>query len=111
MNNEEVLPQIPKQPVKYSNIIKFQITMSLLLILAPAFSIESKGNNYKKQEISQWIAPEDININDEERESTNSYEAIVKEGIRRTLTTVNSLTDIPSGGKKIDYYRLEWSQK
>jgi hypothetical protein len=107
MNTGKKLSEISQQSVKNNNIIKLQIAMAIALIFTSAFSIESKTDIYKTLESSQSLSPEKNKTEDENRESTSFYEATFKEGIRRTLTTVNSLTDIPVGGKKIDYYRLE----
>ncbi len=40
-----------------------------------------------------------------------SIEAVFKDGIRRALKGLNSISQIPTGGKPIEYYRSEGSVK
>lgn len=100
--------KIPKQ-----NQGNPMIKIAIIAALALSLSWNTITHSRDKDLAPSWQVDEQKNNNivDEERESVNSYEAIFKEGIRKTLNTVNSLDDIPVGGKKIEYYRLEWSQK
>ena len=43
----------------------------------------------------------------ETKEKVISYEVIFKDGMRRTIKDINSLSQIPSWGKHIEYYRDE----
>ncbi|MEI6118387.1 MAG: hypothetical protein WCP92_04005 [bacterium] len=40
----------------------------------------------------------------ETKEKIVSYDAIFKDGMRRAIKDLNSLSQIPTGGKHIDYY-------
>ncbi len=87
--------------------------IAIMALFVPTISWNAFVHTQAKNSvpIGQCEETKNSDVHDEHRESINSYEATFKEGMRRTLKTVNSLADVPVGGKKIDYYRLEWSQK
>ena len=47
------------------------------------------------------------NLSKESAEKKVSYEAIFKNGIKRALSGIDELSQIPAGGKYLEYYRNE----
>jgi hypothetical protein len=80
------------------------------LLLVPSLPTQSEDIIDRQQGISVWIGDE----KDPTKESVEvgvSYEVILKNGIKKALNWMDTLSDIPTGGKRLEYYRNEWSLK
>lgn len=76
-------------------------------MLVPSVQVKSdKTTNWRDYHIAQQY-----NNSDESMEVMWSYETIFKDGVKKTLYTLNDISQIPTGGKMIDYYRDEGKSK
>lgn len=80
-----------------------------ILLITPSMQLKSEGA-LKQQQEAIWVYQDD-DTSEEAVESMTSYEVIFKDGIRKALTGVNKISQIPAWGKHIDYYRDEWGLK
>ncbi|MFA7298785.1 MAG: hypothetical protein WC010_04030 [Candidatus Absconditabacterales bacterium] len=84
--------------------------LAAVLLVGPSFQIQSEDIKNNQKDIPVGIY-EDRNESTESTENMARYEAIFKDGIRKAINPIQTLNQIPLGGKNIEYDRDEGNIK
>jgi hypothetical protein len=78
--------------------------IAALLMMTPNINVQSKNTStYGQEEYASSYQEKKIDA--ETAEYLPSHEIIFKNGMKKTLDKVNDLSEIPIGGKIIEYFR------
>lgn len=106
--NDKISSHIQEKKNTIVSVLRASVMAALLM--TPSLQMQSKSASFISQEQIGWLQQKK-DTQSENAEFMVSYEAILKDGVKKALTGLNSVSQIPEGGKTIDYYRDDWILK
>ncbi len=108
INTNDSSPQ--HQEKKHTLLSTIRTYIAALLLMTPSMNVQSEDISKLWQE--KFVSSYHENNSSEKKvESMVSYKVIFKDGVRKTLKWLNSISKIPVWGKPIVYYRDEGNIK
>jgi|GEM_PF-3262274 len=74
-----------------------------MLVLIPGITVHSEILPAKEQPAHEKIY-DNMDKKREQQKETRSHETVFKDGVKRALSGINDINQIPLGGLKINYY-------
>lgn len=110
IENHEHISSWEQQEKKNNTVFSIPTYLLAALLFVPSIEIKSEEWNMLKQQDTIDIYKEMPQFK-EGIEQIVSYEGIFKDGIRKALSGINDISQIPVWGKHIDYFWGEWTLK
>lgn len=107
-NEQHVLWKIQEYTQKLLSTLRASLVVALLMPTWWTIKSENSDIFQSKEQLQRY---ESISTTKEETDVIKSYEGVFKDGIRKALKSVNTISQIPTGGKHIEYYRDEGQLK